>query len=617
VSFLNVSFVVALSAVLIPIILHFFYKRQINIVHFSSIRFLKEIEAKQRIKTNVLEYILLMLRVLAIVFIVLAFMNPVTTSLSFLADPIDKHSFLIIDRSAMLSVQQDGESLLFKRNQEVNAFLKARSSEEHLYFVDPFFKRVFPVTKKNVHSKLNRFGPLNRTTFSIDDVLETLSSFAEKNQITSYGVHAFTTQKIDSEAINVIRIRPEKELQNEGVRSAKVEGVALIPNSPLFLRATFQRMSSQHERFVDVLINNKTVFSTVLESDTMRIPLGSFSEGEYLGKVVLTTHDDYAPDNQYFFNFKISAKKRIAVFTDEEGSYLEAYFKQFPDSAVQVTQAKAKEVTRYNFSEFETVLFEGFNTNQFFYEKIQQFNQTGTFVYIPTEKLTVQNWNRSSFRNYWKISGISRNRFIHRIYKGRAHFSHIEPEQSSSFENRWNIMIEKPYTALMATENNPFLVQAETKPFFMFLAPLNQSTFKTHELFAPSLYSLIHFSEQDIRFSLNPHQLVTQQATPSTLIASSGTHTAQFVKKVDRNRTRVYETSDELPPGNYSVKLSEKNSTISVNPVPISVNEDIDQDITYKNQMASNNKGSLWRLCVLLALLCYLTELWLGRNIKK
>ena len=65
-----------LFAIAIPILIHLFNFRKHKTIYFSSIRFLKEIKEDNRKKSNLKNILILISRILAISFLVLAFTKP-------------------------------------------------------------------------------------------------------------------------------------------------------------------------------------------------------------------------------------------------------------------------------------------------------------------------------------------------------------------------------------------------------------------------------------------------------------------------------------------------------------------------------------------------------------
>ena len=94
----NPQILYALFALAIPIIIHLFNFRKHEKIYFSSIRFLEEIKTKNRKKKNLKNILILLSRILALLFLILAFAKPyiphnnenTTKSLQSSIDRIDK-----------------------------------------------------------------------------------------------------------------------------------------------------------------------------------------------------------------------------------------------------------------------------------------------------------------------------------------------------------------------------------------------------------------------------------------------------------------------------------------------------------------------------------------------
>src|SRR6187551_2784529 len=74
--FLYPAFLWALSALAIPIILHLFYFRRYKKVYFSNLRFLREVKEETSARNRLRNLLILIARLLAMAFIILAFAQP-------------------------------------------------------------------------------------------------------------------------------------------------------------------------------------------------------------------------------------------------------------------------------------------------------------------------------------------------------------------------------------------------------------------------------------------------------------------------------------------------------------------------------------------------------------
>lgn len=111
--FLYPSFLWALTALSIPIILHLFYFRRYKKVYFSNLRFLREVKEETSARNRLRNLLILLARLLAMAFIILAFAQPYIPAADSQGSGIRNVS-LFVDNS--FSMQSFGEDLsLFDR----------------------------------------------------------------------------------------------------------------------------------------------------------------------------------------------------------------------------------------------------------------------------------------------------------------------------------------------------------------------------------------------------------------------------------------------------------------------------------------------------------------------
>ena len=111
--FLYPAFLWALTALSIPIILHLFYFRRYKKVYFSNLKFLREVTEETSARNRLRNFLILLARLLAMAFLILAFAQPIIP----LADTLKagiRNVSVFVDNS--FSMQSFGEELsLFDR----------------------------------------------------------------------------------------------------------------------------------------------------------------------------------------------------------------------------------------------------------------------------------------------------------------------------------------------------------------------------------------------------------------------------------------------------------------------------------------------------------------------
>ena len=103
-TFLNPGFLWFLFLGLIPVIIHLLNLRPFKTVIFSNLRFIRKIESQSRTRRKLKEYIILLLRVLAIVALVLAFARPVK-KIDVSSLPCQNNVVIYVDNSFSMSVR--------------------------------------------------------------------------------------------------------------------------------------------------------------------------------------------------------------------------------------------------------------------------------------------------------------------------------------------------------------------------------------------------------------------------------------------------------------------------------------------------------------------------------
>ncbi|MCC6476152.1 BatA domain-containing protein, partial [bacterium] len=106
-TFLNSALLAALSLGLIPILIHLLTRQRFKQVDFPTLRFLREIQKQKMRRVRVRQWILLILRTLAVLFLVLALARPVLRSSAgaFASGDARSSVVLILDRSASMSAE--------------------------------------------------------------------------------------------------------------------------------------------------------------------------------------------------------------------------------------------------------------------------------------------------------------------------------------------------------------------------------------------------------------------------------------------------------------------------------------------------------------------------------
>ena len=110
-SFAYPEFLFALAAISVPIVIHLFNFRRFKKVYFSDIRFLKDVEIETKSRNKLKNLLVLLSRILAVTFLVVAFAKPVIPTGNN-ATATSNSIVVYIDNSFSMSAEGEAGNLL-------------------------------------------------------------------------------------------------------------------------------------------------------------------------------------------------------------------------------------------------------------------------------------------------------------------------------------------------------------------------------------------------------------------------------------------------------------------------------------------------------------------------
>ncbi|WP_233993480.1 BatA domain-containing protein [Salinibacter altiplanensis] len=124
-SFINPFALLAMAAVAVPLFLHFFNLRQPRTVEFSSLAFVKELQASAVQRVRIKEWLLLALRMLAIASLGMAFAQPTLTSeLGGVGASAPTAHAVVVDNSLSMSAEGRGGTYFDRAIQKAQGVLE-------------------------------------------------------------------------------------------------------------------------------------------------------------------------------------------------------------------------------------------------------------------------------------------------------------------------------------------------------------------------------------------------------------------------------------------------------------------------------------------------------------
>jgi hypothetical protein len=242
----NPQLLYALFAIAIPILIHLFNFRRHKTIYFSSIRFLKEIKKENKKKSELKNILILLSRILAISFLVIAFAKPY---MPVNTNEVSNNIFLYIDNSQSMDIDFGEGNLLNSAKNKAIEISQAYTSESNFYLITNDFESKYTssYTADVIKLQIEKIKYSSRQR-SINDIISRINSISSENSHL-YFISDFqkNTTKIDdlkgAKTNNKISLIP---LANSNTLNISID--SLFTSSPIFI--------SDNEVKIHVVISN-------------------------------------------------------------------------------------------------------------------------------------------------------------------------------------------------------------------------------------------------------------------------------------------------------------------------------------------------------------------------
>ena len=242
----NPQLLYALFAIAIPILIHLFNFRRHKTIYFSSIRFLKEIKKENKKKSELKNILILLSRILAISFLVIAFAKPY---MPVNTNEVSNNIFLYIDNSQSMDIDFGEGNLLNSAKNKAIEISQAYTSESNFYLITNDFESKYTssYTADVIKLQIEKIKYSSRQR-SINDIISRVNSISSGNSHL-YFISDFqkNTTKIDDlkgpKKNNKISLIP---LANSNTLNISID--SLFTSSPIFI--------SDNEVKIHVVISN-------------------------------------------------------------------------------------------------------------------------------------------------------------------------------------------------------------------------------------------------------------------------------------------------------------------------------------------------------------------------
>ena len=664
-SFQNPKLLYALLAIAIPIIIHLFNLQKNKKIYFSSIRFLKEIKQKKQQRTKLKNLLILLSRILAISFLIIAFAKPFVA----VKKENTNHNIVVyIDNSLSMDIDFGNGNLLEIAKNNAKEIIKSYSDQHNFYVVSNNFSlnNNFEYSKKDIFLQIDKINPTYKQK-RFEDIINRINLF------TNDTYHLYFISDLQEKTLKFNKIKPELankvtfihlknlNLPNVCIDSVIIEEPIFKYNDKITLRV--QVSNSSNNKIINeplyLHLNDK-------QKSQQYINLSPFEKKDILFNFIekksiisgdIRTQDNpISFDNKLFFTINKLDKINVSIInTKNKKNCFRDLFKN--DTSMFLFNEFELENINYNLllkqdlivlNEIEEISSGLLNTLTTF------LNKGGSLLIVPPPKL--QDFQRfNTLLSELKINNIKStsvndlkiNNFVleNDIYKNVFTNNDLSKVEYPNSYKHYKINKNKVFNEIIKFANkDPFLVNYNLKNgrIYQFTSPLSKgyNNFKDHALFVPTLINIATSSSK-----LTP-QYYTLGKT-NYIISKERTNSIQNVRIVGNNidiiptiinqngKNLIDHNKQIIEAGVYSIsfnnKIKEKiafNINSSENKIKTLNNKKltdlnsknnlnfINSDIELSNKIKNIDSKEYWKIALILSLLFFAIEILLIKKIK-
>lgn len=612
-SFANPTFLFALAALAIPILIHLFNFRKFRRVLFTNVRFLKEVRHDTKARNKLKHLLILACRLLAILFLVFAFAQPFIPQENATVKKGEKAVSIWVDNSFSMDAVGTSGTLLDEVKKDAREIVAAYSAtdrfqlltndfegrhqrlvskEEFLELLDevkpsPAVRNISEVVRRQ-QDLLNNTPDVaqeNKEAFLLSDFQQTISDYGRVETDTSLHFREIIASAqnrnnlfIDSVWFETpVRKIDQPEAMHVRIRSRSSEDMENVPMR-LYINGQAKTPAS-----FSVPAGGTT--DTILYF-TVREP------GLQQGLIEI---NDYPVtfDDRFYFSFTVL--KNIPVLSIEpaeamqpgfaDGHYLKTLFST--DSAFVFSEVEEGKIDYAAFASYRFIILNSLNTiSSGLATELRKFiDNGGSVLVLPGRKTDVTAYNQ--FLNPMGLAGyeaaaidtglhpVSHLNFSHPLYQGVFESTNGRMDMPSAvmpFRIKTNSQSRED-ELMRLQDGRLFLASYRSGKGNVYLSAVglygNFGNFPHHALFVPTLYQMALFSQpqSDLYYTISDSKPVNLGDVGA--IGENPFHLIDQEKKYDVIPAHIVQDGKTLldvqqlvvEPGNYLVNLDQKQIT--------------------------------------------------------
>ena len=479
--FLNPLILLALTAIAVPILIHLFSLRKVRKVEFSTLMFVKEIQKSKLRRIKLKQLLLLFFRIMMIVFLVLAFANPIYEGYTGDEGSVRKKAVIFIDDSFSMN-RKDENGLYFEQVKKTfEDVLKLFKETDEVYVVPSSVitmkeKKVLYNDFKEIIDSISKANTSYKS-LSVNEILNYTNELFEKssgliNEV--YIISDFQKTNFESELPTPLELENisdkvqlylvnigQRDANNISIDDVKVQSRIIEKGKRIKLKAYITNHSKYNvfNKTVSLVIEDEVVSESVvdigsLETKEIDLDFRPGASGNVGGYVQLLQSefidDEISEDNKFYFTIYVPAIFNVCIVEDdpadsrfirlalETAKKIISDLSSSEDALFNISQVRGVTKSIYNYDMIFIISKRSFSQSES--EIIKEYLNNGGGVFIfPGRSIDVNNYNNALLNsiNAFRIGGpfynVQDEQGISQLKFERIDYEH--PVLSEIFQN--------------------------------------------------------------------------------------------------------------------------------------------------------------------------------------
>lgn len=411
-TFLNPAVLIGLLAAAIPVIIHLLNLRKLKKIEFSTLAFLKELQKNKIRKIKIKQWLLLVIRVLIVLFIVLAFARPALRGLSIAGttSAAKTTAVLIIDDTFSMSVLSQNGSYFnqakdfarkiieqLKEGDEA-AIIYLSGENQQTDITNDFNSLINSLNQKEIsHAKpdlnkvitiaaqlVNKSNNFNREIYLFTDFQKNIFPSAE----TKSDLSELLNENVKLYSFSL----SDKKVFNIGIDDLTINNQIFEKDKPITFSVILSNYSDQNVQngVLSLFINNKRAAQKSFDVDagkSVMIDVDALSDvAGFIDIAAEIETDDIENDNKRFSSLFIPDKISTLIISDENPSsfFLKLALQTISNDKIKYEEKNSNQLSGLQLNNYDVVFLCTDNLSQNA-DKLKQFlKDGGSLVIIPS-----------------------------------------------------------------------------------------------------------------------------------------------------------------------------------------------------------------------------------------